>query len=135
MGVMALAAALAVAISSSADAQADFACLVVNNAWYPETKAVSVQVAGYGQHYWDIPNMTTVTLVNGDNGPLLRGANFTISIYEGSGGSQGGGLIETSTSGGPNNHVLWTYVEPQNTDERVDPACNESGYWLALIHG
>src|SRR5205085_6975105 len=100
---------------SSANAQQGSACLVVDNAWCPETKVVSVLVTGYGQHYWSSPNMTTGTLFDGENGPLVRGANFTISIYEGSTGSQGGALIETSTSGGPNNHVLWTYVTPQNT--------------------
>jgi len=135
MKVFVMAAVMAAAIAGSASAQTASACLVVSNSWYPETKQVSVLVNGYGEHFWAIANMTAVTLTYRENGALLRGASFTISIYDGGQGSRGGALIETTTSGGPNHHVLWTFVPPQSTDERASPECRGTGYWLALIHG
>lgn len=121
-------------------------CLVVNNARYPATpdKVISVEVDGYSGYWVLEPNETkTITGANADasesaqSQQILRGASFTLRVYEGRSGSRGALIAETTISGDGNvfsPRTISTPVAPSGTDEHTAAECRGTGYWNVLVH-
>lgn len=106
---------------------------MVNDAWYPEQKTISVTVDGFSD-WWTLAYNQTKTLQLRNSEQLVRAATPTIHIYEGYNGSSGAS-VETTSAGGPNVHVLWTYVPPGGDLANRTEGCETTGVWLALVHG
>jgi hypothetical protein len=137
--LVALATGLAAdAFSSGARAQTARTCLVVSNAWYTPTrdKTISITVDEQPGGFWPSHFHSNDTVVSSPSG-VVRGSSFTIHIYDGDQGSSGA-LLATSTSGPVSRdpHILWTFVAPGSTNARTyrTADCDDSGYWLALVH-
>jgi hypothetical protein len=101
-------------------AQTVSTCLSVEN---NRTRTTSVAVVGFNENsgYWSFAPGEGAVLVQ-DSGPI-RGASFTIRLYDGE------GVNRSQQLGGDNKYVSWRYDA-----ERTDHGKCSDGEWVATLH-
>ncbi|HKX18783.1 MAG TPA: hypothetical protein VJT33_12295 [bacterium] len=109
-----------VARVTPAHGQTNSTCLDVKNS---RSDQISVAVVGFDENnsYWVFAVGESAVLVN-DNGPL-RGASFTIRLYNGE------GINSSRQLEGSNKYVSWNY-DASVTD---NGKCSD-GAWVATLH-